>query len=94
MFGGLQARASADSQSKLAGEKAALVSTVHSLNRHVAKLEGFKRNLLTSLQASDEVTPPDGRPLQSSFQHIAAPLAQDPLHLTQVFLCSLSCQLI
>ncbi|KAK9918794.1 hypothetical protein WJX75_006959 [Coccomyxa subellipsoidea] len=49
-----KARASADSQSKLAGEKAALVSTVRSLNRHVAKLEGFKRNLLTSLQASDE----------------------------------------
>ena len=54
VFGGLQARASADSQSKLAGEKAALVSTVRSLNRHVAKVEGFKRNLLTSLQASDE----------------------------------------
>lgn len=93
MFGGLQARASADSQSKLAGEKAALVSTVRSLNRHVAKLEGFKRNLLTSLQASDEVTPPDGRPLQST-QRTAAPLAQDPLHLTQVSLCSLSCQFI
>ena len=32
------------------------MSTVRSLNRHVAKLEGFKRNLLTSLQASEEVT--------------------------------------
>ncbi|EIE24881.1 hypothetical protein COCSUDRAFT_28432 [Coccomyxa subellipsoidea C-169] len=49
-----KARASTDAQSKLAGEKAALVGTVRSLNKHVAKLEGFKRNLLTSLQASEE----------------------------------------
>ncbi len=53
----LQARASTDAQSKLAGEKAALVGTVRTLNKHVAKLEGFKRNLLTSLQASEEVMP-------------------------------------
>lgn len=53
----LQARASTDAQSKLAGERAALVGTVRSLNKHVAKLERFKRNLLTSLQASEEVMP-------------------------------------
>jgi hypothetical protein len=41
-------------QSKLAAEKAALVNTVRKLNRDVAKLEGFKRNLLHSLQASEE----------------------------------------
>ena len=50
-----QVRASADAQGKLAAEKIALVGTVRGLNRQIAKLEGFKRNLLTSLQASEEV---------------------------------------
>ncbi|CAL8464151.1 g3686 [Coccomyxa elongata] len=48
-------RASNDAQSKLAAEKSALVGTVRGLNRQIAKLEGFKRNLLTSLQASEEM---------------------------------------
>ncbi|BDA49277.1 Uncharacterized protein At4g15545 [Coccomyxa sp. Obi] len=49
-----EVRASRDAQSKLAAEKSALVGTVRGLNRQIAKLEGFKRNLLTSLQASEE----------------------------------------
>ncbi len=40
---------------KLANEKAALINTVKKLNREVAKLEGFKRNLMNSLRDDDDV---------------------------------------
>jgi len=55
-LGVLKARAIVEAQRKLAGEKGALVNTVRKLNRDIAKLEGFKRNLLTTLQANEEVT--------------------------------------
>ena len=40
---------------RLSNEKAALINTVRKLNRDVAKLDNFKRNLLNSLQADEEV---------------------------------------
>ena len=40
---------------RLSNEKAALINTVRKLNRDVAKLDSFKRNLLNSLQADEEV---------------------------------------
>lgn len=42
---------------RLSNEKAALINTVRKLNRDVAKLDSFKRNLLNSLQADEEVWP-------------------------------------
>lgn len=45
-------------QHKLVAEKNALIETVKRLNREVAKLEHFKRNLLQQLQDDCEVGPP------------------------------------
>lgn len=42
-------------QHKLVAEKNALIETVKRLNREVAKLEHFKRNLLQQLQEDCEV---------------------------------------
>lgn len=42
-------------QHKLVAEKNALIETVKRLNREVAKLEHFKRNLLQQLQEDTEV---------------------------------------
>lgn len=52
----LQARQSLTEQHKLIAEKNALIETVKRLNREVAKLEHFKRNLLQQLQDDAEVT--------------------------------------
>jgi hypothetical protein len=51
----LQARQGLTEQHKLVAEKNALIETVKRLNREVAKLEHFKRNLLQQLQDDDEV---------------------------------------
>lgn len=48
-------RQSMEEQAKLVGEKNALVGTVKKLNRDLAKLDSFKRNLLQSLQDEEEV---------------------------------------
>lgn len=52
----LQARTSEEQAHRLGNEKAALINTVRKLNRDVAKLDNFKRNLLNSLQADEEVS--------------------------------------
>ena len=52
----VQARASEEQAHRLGNEKAALINTVRKLNRDVAKLDNFKRNLLNSLQADEEVS--------------------------------------
>lgn len=52
----LQARTSEEQAHRLGNEKAALINTVRKLNRDVAKLDSFKRNLLNSLQADEEVS--------------------------------------
>ena len=49
-----KARQYMEEQTKLVGEKNALIGTVKKLNRDVSKLENFKRNLLQSLQDDDE----------------------------------------
>jgi hypothetical protein len=51
-----QARQSLSEQHKLVAEKNALIETVKRLNREVAKLEHFKRNLLQQLQEDCEVS--------------------------------------
>ena len=51
-----KARQYMEEQTKLVGEKNALIGTVKKLNRDVAKLENFKRNLLQSLQDDDEMS--------------------------------------
>ena len=51
-----QARTSEEQAHRLSNEKAALINTVRKLNRDVAKLDNFKRNLLNSLQADEEVS--------------------------------------
>jgi hypothetical protein len=51
----LQARQCMTEQHKLVAEKNALIETVKRLNREVAKLEHFKRNLLQQLQNDCEV---------------------------------------
>jgi cell division protein FtsB len=51
----LQARQGLAEQHKLVAEKNALIETVKRLNREVAKLEHFKRNLLQQLQDDEEV---------------------------------------
>mmetsp|Transcript_9013 Transcript_9013/g.15474 ORF Transcript_9013/g.15474 Transcript_9013/m.15474 type:complete len:286 (-) Transcript_9013:370-1227(-) len=48
-------RQSMEEQAKLVGEKNALIGTVKKLNRDLAKLDSFKRNLLQSLQDEEEV---------------------------------------
>lgn len=52
----LQARQGLAEQHKLVAEKNALIETVKRLNREVAKLEHFKKNLLQQLQDDDEVS--------------------------------------
>mmetsp|Transcript_25626 Transcript_25626/g.35408 ORF Transcript_25626/g.35408 Transcript_25626/m.35408 type:complete len:294 (+) Transcript_25626:273-1154(+) len=49
-----KARNSMEEQTKLVGEKNALIGTVKKLNRDLAKLDNFKRNLLQSLQDDEE----------------------------------------
>jgi hypothetical protein len=39
---------------KLSGEKNALINTIKKLNRDVAKLESFKRNLMQTLRDDDD----------------------------------------
>jgi len=55
-----KARHSMEEQTKLVGEKNALIGTVKKLNRDLAKLDSFKRNLLQSLQ--DEEDAKEGMP--------------------------------
>lgn len=43
-----------DEQHRLQGEKGALIETVKKLNKDVARLESFKKNLLQHLQEDDE----------------------------------------
>jgi hypothetical protein len=50
-----QARTALSEQHKLVAEKNALIETVKRLNREVARLEHFKRNLLQQLQDDSEV---------------------------------------
>eukprot|EP00959_Pyramimonas_sp_CCMP1952_P023673 497449-Pyramimonas_sp.AAC.1 len=47
-------RQSVEEQTKLVSEKNALIGTVKKLNRDLAKLDSFKRNLIQSLQDEDE----------------------------------------
>lgn len=47
-------RLAMEDQNKLVGEKNALIQTVKKLNRDVAKLDNFKRNLMQTLQDDDE----------------------------------------
>ncbi|KAF8072479.1 hypothetical protein HT031_000138 [Scenedesmus sp. PABB004] len=49
-----RARAALGEQHKLVAEKSALIETVRRLNREVARLEHFKRNLLQTLQDEEE----------------------------------------
>lgn len=49
-----KARHAVEEQSKLLGEKNALIATVKKLNRDLAKLDNFKRNLLQSLQDEED----------------------------------------
>lgn len=53
-----RARQSMTEQHKLVAEKNALIETVKRLNREVAKLEHFKRNLLQQLQEDTEAEAP------------------------------------
>jgi hypothetical protein len=55
-------------QHKLVAEKNALIETVKRLNRDVAKLEHFKRNLLQQLQDDCEVRPPTCPALHGQFR--------------------------
>lgn len=48
-------RQSLEEQAKLVAEKNSLIATVKKLNRDVARLEGFKRNLMQSLQDDEDV---------------------------------------
>lgn len=50
-----KARQSLEEQAKLVAEKNSLIATVKKLNRDVARLEGFKRNLMQSLQDDEDV---------------------------------------
>ncbi len=50
-----RAQAAEANQHKLAAEKGALIETVRRLNREVARLAHFKRNLLQTLQHEEEV---------------------------------------
>ncbi len=51
----MQNKQAAEEQHRLNSEKAVLIDTVKKLNREVAKLEAFKKNLLQHLQDDDEV---------------------------------------
>ena len=51
----LQVQQQAEAQARAEAERAALSETVRKLGRELARLEAFKRNLLHSLQAADEV---------------------------------------
>merc|ERR1712183_691621 len=50
---GEKAKMSLEEQTKLMGEKNALIATVKKLNRDISKLDNFKRNLLQTLQGGD-----------------------------------------
>lgn len=67
----LQARTSEEQAHRLSNEKAALINTVRKLNRDVAKLDNFKRNLLNSLQADEEVQSLSAYFAMSSVQNTA-----------------------
>ena len=47
-------RLAMEEQNKLVGEKNALITTVKKLNRDVAKLDNFKRNLMQTLQDDED----------------------------------------
>lgn len=51
---GDKVRLAMEEQNKLVGEKNALINTVKKLNRDVAKLDNFKRNLMQTLQDDDD----------------------------------------
>ena len=51
----MQVQQHAEAQARADAERAALSETVHKLGRELARLEAFKRNLLHSLQAADQV---------------------------------------
>lgn len=51
----LQNKQAVEEQHRLQQEKSVLIDTVKKLNREVAKLEAFKKNLLQHLQDDDEV---------------------------------------
>ena len=51
----MQNKQAVEEQHRLQSEKAVLIDTVKKLNREVAKLEAFKKNLLQHLQDDDEV---------------------------------------
>lgn len=51
---GDKVRQALEEQNKLVGEKNALISTVKKLNRDVAKLDNFKRNLMQTLQDDED----------------------------------------
>ena len=55
LHGVLQNKQAVEEQHRLQSEKAVLIDTVKKLNREVAKLEAFKKNLLQHLQDDDEV---------------------------------------
>jgi hypothetical protein len=72
----LQSRQCMTEQHKLVAEKNALIETVKRLNREVAKLEHFKRNLLQQLQNDCEVGRRTGAVLV--FVRVLAKLASVP----------------
>ena len=53
---GYQVQRHAEAQARADAERATLSETVRKLGRELAKLEAFKRNLLHSLQAAEEVS--------------------------------------
>lgn len=63
-----------DEQSKLSGERNALVATVKKLNRDVAKLETFKRTLMQQLQDEPEEDGPSAARTQQASVHESPPL--------------------
>jgi hypothetical protein len=71
-------------QHKLVAEKNALIETVKRLNREVARLEHFKRNLLQQLQDDCEVSK------QAATQAVAGN-ATDSMETQGACCCSLLC---
>jgi hypothetical protein len=69
----MQNKAAVEEQHRLVSEKSALIETVKRLNREVAKLESFKRNLLEHLQ--DEEVGLHTRSCHSVLHATSAPLS-------------------
>lgn len=57
----MQHQVAVEESHRLSSEKSLLIDTVKKLNRDVAKLEAFKKNLLQTLQDDDEVRMHAGR---------------------------------